>query len=132
MSAATILVYSDDRTVREQVRFALGRRIAADLPEVEVVETATHQAVLDALDSGSIDLALLDGEAVPSGGIGLCRQLKDEVADCPPIVVLVGRAQDAWLATWSHADGVATHPIDPVQLPDVVATVLRARQAASA
>ena len=35
---ATVLVYSDDRTVREQVRLALGRRVAADLPEIEVGE----------------------------------------------------------------------------------------------
>ena len=39
---ATILVYSDDRSTRGQVRVALGRRVAADLPEIEVVECATH------------------------------------------------------------------------------------------
>jgi hypothetical protein len=44
------------------------------------------------MDAGGIDLAILDGEAVP-GGMGLCRQLKDEVVRCPPILVLT--AQDA-------------------------------------
>ena len=30
-----VLVYSDDRTTRESVRLALGKRPAADLPELE-------------------------------------------------------------------------------------------------
>lgn len=124
-STLRILVYSDDRTVREQVRLALGRKVAADLPEIEVVETATQPAVLKAMDAGGVDLAILDGEAVPSGGIGLCHQLKDEIPDCPPVVLLVARVADAWLATWSEADALTSFPVDPVRLPEVVAEVLR-------
>ena len=89
---------------------------------------ATQPAVLTVMDAGGIDLAILDGEAVP-GGMGLGRQLKDEVVRCPPILVLTGRADDAWLATWSRADGVVPHPIDPIRLPAVVADLLRARVA---
>ena len=85
---------------------------------------ATQPAVLTAMDRGGIDLAILDGEAVP-GGIGLCRQLKDEVFPCPPIMVLTARRDDAWLATWSRADGVVPHPVDPLRLPDAVAALLR-------
>ena len=122
----TILLYSSNRLTRENVRLALGRKVASDLPEVSVVEVATQPAVLAALDAGGIDLAVLDGEAVP-GGMGLCRQLKDEVVRCPPILVLTGRADDAWLATWSRADGVVPHPVDPFRLPAAVAQLLRAR-----
>ena len=125
---ATILLYASDRLTRENVRLALGRRVARDLPEVRVVEVATQPAVLSAVDAGGIDLAILDGEAVP-GGMGLGRQLKDEIVRCPPILVLTGRADDAWLATWSRADGVVPHPIDPIRLPAVVADLLRARVA---
>src|SRR5215212_7714649 len=121
-----ILLYASDRTVRENVRLALGRKVAADLPPVRVVEVATQTAVIAAMDGGGIDLAILDGEAVP-GGMGLCRQLKDEIAKCPPILVLTGRRDDAWLATWSRADGVLAHPIDPLRLPGAVAALLRAR-----
>ena len=70
---ATILLYSDDRLVRQQVRLALGRRVAADVPEIEVVEVATHQAVTKALDAGGYDLVIMDGEATPAGGMGVCR-----------------------------------------------------------
>src|ERR671914_2079165 len=123
-----ILVYASDRLTRENVRLALGRKVAADLPPVSVVEVATQPAVLATMEAGGIDLAILDGEAVP-GGMGLCRQLKDEIVRCPPILVLTGRVDDAWLATWSRADGVVPHPIDPIRLPAAVAQLLRARAA---
>lgn len=122
--ALTVLLYSSNRRTREDVRLALGRRVARDLPPVRVEEVATQPAVLTAMDRGGIDLAILDGEAVP-GGMGLCRQLKDEIRGCPPLLVLTGRPDDAWLATWSRADGVVGHPIDPVRLPAVVAQLLR-------
>jgi DNA-binding response OmpR family regulator len=122
----TILLYSSDRNTRENVRLAIGRKVASDLPPVRVVEVATQPAVLTSMDAGGIDLAVLDGEAVP-GGMGLCRQLKDEIVRCPPILVLTGRADDAWLATWSRADGVVPHPVDPIRLPAVVAGLLRPR-----
>ena len=51
-STARVLLYSDDRTVRQQLRLALGRRVAADLPVLETVECATYQAVLKTLDAG--------------------------------------------------------------------------------
>ena len=124
-SPATVLLYSDDRTVREQVRLALGSKLAADLPEIDVREVATQPAVLWAMDAGGVDLAILDAEAVPSGGIGLAHQLKDEIADCPPVLLLVARTADAWLATWSRADAVSGYPVDPVRLPATVAAVLR-------
>ena len=122
----TILLYASDRATRENVRLTLGRKVAADLPSVRVLEVATQPALITAMDAGAIDLAILDGEAVP-GGMGLCRQLKDEILRCPPILVLIGRADDAWLATWSRADGAVSHPVDPVRLPAAVAELLRPR-----
>jgi hypothetical protein len=128
------LVYSDDATVRAAIRGALGTRPAPDLPEVRVHEVATEPAVIEAMDAIAksgvrIDLAILDGEAVPAGGIGIARQLKDEIYHCPPLLVLTGRAQDGWLATWARADAIVPHPIDPVRLADVAAALLRTRVA---
>ncbi|MFW6091594.1 MAG: hypothetical protein ACODAF_06915 [Actinomycetota bacterium] len=123
----TILVYSDDRTTREQVRLAIGRRPAADLPKVEIIECATPPAVFKEMHAGGVDLAVLDGEAVPYGGMGLARQLKDEIYRCPPVLLLIGRRDDAWLATWSLADAVLPHPVEPMALADAVADLLRRR-----
>jgi DNA-binding response OmpR family regulator len=122
-----VLVYSDDRTTRESVRLALGKRPAADLPVLEYVECATEPAVIKNMDKGGIDLAILDGEAVPAGGMGIARQLKDEIFQCPPVLVITGRPQDAWLATWSRAEAAVSHPIDPVRLAEVTADLLRQR-----
>ena len=100
-----VLVYSDDSTTRAAVLLALGKRPHPDLPALEYVECATEPVVIATMDAGGIDLAILDGEAVPAGGMGICRQLKDEIYHCPPILVLTGRVDDGWLATWSRADG---------------------------
>ncbi|WP_020657646.1 hypothetical protein [Amycolatopsis benzoatilytica] len=121
-----ILVFSHKAEVREAIMNAVGRRPAADLGRVEWVEAAGIADVLSEMDSGSVDLAILDGEAQPTGGIGLTRQLKNEIADCPPIVVAVRRRDDRWLATWAHADAVLVHPLDPLTAAETVAGVLRA------
>jgi len=122
-----VLVYSDDVTTRQQVILALGRRPHPDLPEVKYVEVATEPVVIQNMDAGGIDLAILDGEAVPAGGMGIAKQLKDEIFRCPPIVVLTGRPQDAWLATWSRAEAAVPHPLDPIQLSEAVVALLRSR-----
>ena len=122
-----VLVYSDDIDIRQQVILALGRRPHPDLPEVEYVEVATEPVVIQNMDAGQIDLAILDGEAVPAGGLGIAKQLKDEIYQCPPIVVLTGRPQDAWLATWSRADAAVSQPIDPLVLAETVVPLLRDR-----
>jgi len=40
----------------------------------------------------------------PGRRLGIAKQLKDEIADCPRILVLTGRADDRWLASWSRAE----------------------------
>ncbi len=122
-----VLVYSDDANTRQQVILALGRRPHLELPELHYVEVATEPVVIQNMDAGGIALAILDGEAVPAGGMGIAKQLKDEIYRCPPILVLTGRVQDAWLATWSRADAVVPHPLDPVQLAETVVALLRSR-----
>jgi DNA-binding response OmpR family regulator len=124
-----VLLYSDDSDTRAAVRLAVGRRPASDLPEVEWTECATHDAVVSRADAGGLDLMVLDGEAAPSGGMGLCRQLKNEIFRCPPVLLLTGRPQDAWLATWSLADAAVPHPLDPLAVAQAVAELARMRLA---
>lgn len=126
-SSIKVLVYSDDATVREQVMRSLGKRPHPDLPELEFLEVATEPVVIQIMDARVVSLAILDGEAVPAGGMGICRQLKDEIYNCPPILVLTGRVDDNWLATWSRADAAVPHPIDPLELADAVVRLLRSR-----
>ena len=123
-----VLVFSHKAEVREAIVNAVGRRPAADLGRVDYVEASGIADVLAEVDAGGIDLAILDGEAQPTGGIGLTRQLKSEIADCPPIVVSVRRKDDRWLATWSQAEAVLVHPLDPLAAAETVADVLRGQR----
>ncbi|BBX74465.1 hypothetical protein BST45_11810 [Mycobacterium shinjukuense] len=121
-----ILVYSDNANTRQQVMQALGKRLHPDLPELTYVEVATGPMVIRQMDRGGIDVAILDGEATPTGGMGIAKQLKDELKTCPPIVVLTGRPDDAWLASWSRAEAAVPHPVDPIALGRTVLGLLRA------
>jgi DNA-binding response OmpR family regulator len=122
-----VVVYSHDADVRARIKLAIGRRPAADVPEAEVIEVATHAALVRLLDDGGADVMVLDGEAQPAGGMGVCRQAKDEIYDCPPVLLIIGRVDDGWLATWSRADAVISHPIDPAALAQALAGLMRER-----
>jgi DNA-binding response OmpR family regulator len=122
-----VVVYSHDADTRARIKLAIGRRPAMDVPEAEIIEVATEPALFRLLDAGGTDVMVLDGEAQPAGGMGVCRQAKDEIYNCPPVLLVVGRPDDGWLATWSRADAVVSHPIDPLALANALATLMRAR-----
>ena len=132
-----IIVYSDDASVRAAIVAALGKRVAAEMPEHQIQEFATGPALRAYVDRKSVsgelraNLFILDGEAVPEGGMGIARQLKDEVFNCPPVLLITGRREDAWLAAWSRAEASVIHPIDPFTLANTVADLLRTQTAAS-
>lgn len=122
-----MLIFSQRATVRDAVRNAVGRRPARDVGRVDWIECETVKAVLGHLDAGSVDLVVLDGESQPTGGMGIARQLKYEIRDCPPVCVLIARQADRWLAHWSLADASLAFPLDPLEAAATVAGLLRAR-----
>lgn len=126
----SVLLYSDDITTRDAVRAAAGRRPARDVEVTRWLECATAFAVTEALDAGGWDVVVLDGEAAKNGGLGLCRELKNEIYQCPPILVLTGRPQDGWLAAWSLADDAVPHPLDPIKVAEAIAGLARSRASA--
>lgn len=133
-----IIIYSDDSSVRSSIVSALGVRAARDLPEHELHEFATGSALRAYVDAKNLaggfraDLFILDGEAAQEGGMGMARQLKDEVFNCPPVLVITGRKEDKWLAAWSLAEASVVHPIDPFTLAKTAADLLRGSSVVSA
>jgi DNA-binding response OmpR family regulator len=115
----SIIIYSDDSAVRTAMKAALGRRTSD--------EFATGDALRAYMEENSVDLIILDAEATPEGGMGVSRQLKDEVFECPPVLLITARADDAWLATWSRADAFVMYPIDPFIFAEKAAQLLRQR-----
>ena len=126
-----VVVYSHDADTRAEMKLAIGVRPAPDAPEAEIVEVATAPALFRLLDAGGIGVMVLDGEAQPAGGMGVCRQAKDEIFNCPPVLLITGRPDDGWLATWSGADAVISHPVDPITLAHELAGLMRARAGAT-
>ena len=127
-----VVVFSHDADTRAEMKLAIGARPAPDAPEAEIIEVATAPALFRLLEAGSVDVMMLDGEAQPVGGMGISRQAKDEIYNCPPVLLIIARADDRWLATWSQADAVVSHPIDPVALARELAALMRSRAAAIA
>ena len=130
MQKLILALYSDDSTVRSSVIAALGKQLDKDLPLHEVKEFATADALRLYVDSKKqVDLFILDAEAVPEGGMGVCRQLKDEVFNCPPVLLITARASDNWLATWSKAEATVMHPIDPFTIAAKCVGLLKSNSA---
>ncbi|MET9328877.1 MULTISPECIES: response regulator [Tsukamurella] len=123
-AAPLVLVYSSNARHRAEITAALGTRPAPDRPPITVLEAATAQAVIARLDEGGVALAVLDGESSPAGGMGLARQVRDEIDPCPPLLVITARRADGWLARWSQADDWVSHPLDPFELAEAAGRLL--------
>ena len=124
---ATVLVYSHRAEVRDAVRTAVGRKPAGDVGPITWLECETGDDVVATVDQGGVDLCILDGEAQPTGGLAVARQLEEEVAGRPAVCVLIARQPDRWLAHWSRAEATLALPVDPLVAPGVVADLLRDR-----
>ena len=130
MDKLVIALYSDDSTVRSSIITALGKQLDPQLAPHEIKEFATADALRLYVDSKKqVNLFILDAEAVPEGGMGVARQLKDEVFNCPPVLLVTARIQDNWLAAWSKAEATVAHPIDPFTIAAKCAALLKANSA---
>lgn len=129
MGNPVVLVYSHRAEVRETIMTAIGRRPAPDVGRVDFLEATGVNEVLMAIDDRAVDVVILDGEAQPTGGIGISRQIHQEAgrhgAPIPPVILTVRRAADRWLATWAQADEILIHPLDPITAAETVADILR-------
>ncbi len=123
MSTKTVLLYSDDPQVRDRMRLAIGEHPAPDL-DVEFVEASAYGECVKLVDDYEIDLLVLDGEATPGGGLGVARQLKDEIDECPPTCVVIARSADRWLAAYARVDATLVHPLDPIETAKAISKLL--------
>lgn len=123
-ATAKVMIYSDDRATRDEVRMTVGRRPGKGAPTIEWFEAATEFGIQDLLEKETFDLLIFDGEASKVGGMGLAKQLKDEVEACPPVLLLIARPQDEWLGRWSQAEEMTTFPINPRDIQQKVTKLL--------
>ena len=106
-----ILVAADARWVREQVRAALVS------PGQEVIEVVRGQDVRGAVAEHHPDLVMLDLQIGNMGGFAVAIDLRLEESGgrLPhvPILLLLDRVADRFLAKRAAVDGELVKPVDP-------------------
>lgn len=121
-----VLLVCQDPRVTATVHAAL---LGAD--DMEIEQARTPQRALAWLDEGRLyDIVVADADTAPTGGFALSREIKAREhmgGDMPPVLLLLARDQDKWLANWFHADAYVRKPADPFDLAETVEAVAKGR-----
>lgn len=126
-----ILLVSPDPASRDLMRIAVGsleRRLGESLSFLEAAdgEAGARLGLLERPDA-----VVADEIASRAGAFSLAKDLRG--APDPyvgPIVILLERRHDQWLARWSGADAWFVKPVDPFELADrLVELIERTREA---
>lgn len=116
-----MLIASDSPGLRAEVRSVLGR-------DDVVRELEAGQQVVPAAHERRPDLVVLDFQIGTMGGMATCLELRLEESggrlEHIPVLLLLDRRADVFLAKRSNADGWLIKPLDPVRLRRAVAALL--------
>lgn len=119
MRAVRVLLVSPDAHVRDLMRVGVGsveRRLGEELSFLDAAN-GEEGAKLGLRERPEAVVA--DEIASRAGAFSMARDLRgDPDPYLGPIVVLLERRQDAWLARWSGADAWFVKPVDPFELAD--------------
>jgi len=118
-----VLVASDESWILEEVRSVLSGR-----EDVTVREVSSGVDAVAAVHAKAPALAVLDMQVGNMGGIAVTQELRlDESADrLPhvPVLLLLDRRADVFLARRSGAEGYLVKPLDPIRLRRAVNALL--------
>jgi CheY-like chemotaxis protein len=114
-----LLVTSDQRA-RERLRLAL-ERLGSGRPddEVQFLETSDGNDAVVLAETRLPDLMVVEVGVTPYGAFGVTRDVKASPRTACPVIVVLERPQDDWLARWSGADALVHRPLDPFALAQV-------------
>ena len=113
-----VLLVASDQRVRERLRLAL-ERLEVTGEEVDFLEVAEGNSAVAVAEARHPDLAVVEVGVTPYGAFGITRDIKASPETTCPVVVVLERPQDDWLARWSGADALVNRPIDPFALAEV-------------
>lgn len=109
-----ILIASDAVTIRAEVRASVTD------PATAVREVTRGSQVLPAVAKRRPDLVVLDLQIGKMGGMATCLDLRLEEGagrlEHVPVLMLLDRRADVFLARQSQADGWVVKPLDPLRL----------------
>ncbi len=121
-----VLVASDERWVRDEVSSVLSA-----LPDTTVREVGSGPAVLAAASKANPDLAVLDFQIGNMGAVAVCLDLRLEEGagrlGHVPVLMLLDRRADVFLARRSGADGWLLKPLEPIRLRKAITELLAGR-----
>jgi DNA-binding response OmpR family regulator len=110
----TILVASDAASVRSEVKAVVGE------PDVEVIEVHTGPEVPALVHEHEPDLLVVDLQMGNMGGMAVCLELRleESYGNLPhvPVLMLLDRRADVFLARRSGAEGWLVKPLDPMRI----------------
>lgn len=119
---AKLLLVSDARTVLDELSSAL------DDGEHEIRELDSGFLLRRAVAEDPPDLVVTDCQVGNMGGIAICMDLKLEESGgrlpYVPVLILLDRRADVFLARRSGAEGWLVKPLDPLRLRRAARTVL--------
>ncbi len=121
-----MLLAADESWVREDVRSVL-----SSWPDLTVREVASGPEVLAAAQEQLPDLAVLDLQIGNMGAMAVCLDLRLEEGagrlGHVPVLMLLDRRADVFLARRSDAEGWLVKPLDPLRLRRAVTELLEGR-----
>ena len=117
-----IVIVSDAASVRDEVRAAITD------PDATVRELEAGKRLLPAVQEQVPDLAVVDLQIGNMGGMAACLDLRLEegMGRLPhvPVLMLLDRRPDVFLARRSQADGWLVKPLDPLRLRKAMLALL--------
>ncbi|HEY8081606.1 MAG TPA: response regulator [Acidimicrobiales bacterium] len=119
---ALVLVASDLSSLRHSVRATL------EGPDLEVIEAATGPDAVETAIDREVDLAICDLQIAAMGGVAICSELRNQESfgNAPhvPILMLLDRRPDVFLARRAGAEGFCVKPLEPSRLRRAVRAIL--------
>jgi len=118
----TILVASDAPTLRADVEAVISG------PDIEVRAVTSGPEVVSFVAEESPDLLIVDMQMGNMGGMAVCLELRlqesYDAIDHIPVLMLLDRRPDVFLARRSGAEGWLVKPLDPLRLRRSVSALL--------
>ena len=118
-----VVVASDEPWVRAEVASVLSA-----LPDVRIHEITSGAAVAKAVYELEPELVIVDLQIGNMGGMAVCMELRLEESgdrlDHVPVLMLLDRRPDVFLARRSGAEGWLVKPLDPIRIRKAIAALL--------
>jgi CheY-like chemotaxis protein len=122
-----VLLVASGQRERERLRLAL-ERLEVTGDEVQFLETGDGNDALVLAERERPDLVVVEVGVTPYGAFGIARDVKASPGTACPVIVVLERPQDDWLARWSGADALVSRPVDPFALAQVARRLVEERR----